>query len=49
MKSEMERLWDQGVPMIIEIKGQGFSAQSEDDPPDSLLLEQWTIQVVPKR
>lgn len=49
MKSEMERLWDQRVPMMIEIKGQSYTYHSEANPPQSLLLEQWTLQVVPKR
>ena len=49
MKTEMGRLWDQGVPVVVEIKGQSFPHNSEVDPPVSLLLEQWTLQVVPKR
>ena len=49
MKNEMEQLWDHNIPMIIEIKGQRFPYDSEASPPNSLLLEQWTLQVVPKR
>ena len=49
MKTEMKRLWDQGVPVVIEIKGRSFPHNLEAGPPDSLLLEQWTLQVIPKR
>ena len=48
MKAEMERLWDQNIPVVIEVKGQNVSS-CEASPPDSLLLEQWTLQVVPKK
>ncbi len=46
MKAEMERLWDRGIPMVIEVKGQDFPTHSQTD---SLLLEQWTLQIVPRR
>lgn len=49
MKAEMERLWDRGIPMVIEVKGQDFPTHSQTDSPESLLLEQWTLQVVPRR
>ena len=49
MKTEMERLWDHGIPMIIEVKGQRFPTHSQTDSPDSLLLEQWTLEIVPRR
>ena len=49
MKTEMERLWDQRVPVVVEIKGQCLPHNSEAEPPNSLLLEQWTLQVIPKR
>jgi len=51
MESQMQYLWSQGVPMCIEVKGQAPPpvgvASSEDLP--SVLLEQWLIQVLPKR
>ena len=51
MKSQMQYLWSQGVPMCIEVKGQTTppvgGVSSEDLP--SVLLEQWLIQVLPRR
>ena len=51
MESQMQYLWSQGVPMCIEVKGQTTPpvgvASSEDLP--SVLLEQWLIQVLPRR
>ena len=51
MESQMQYLWSQGVPMCIEVKGQATPlagvASSEDLP--SVLLEQWLIQVLPRR
>ena len=41
MRRHMETLHQQGVPLCIEVKGQGESA--------GLLLEQWTLQTSSKR
>lgn len=51
MESQMQYLWSQGVPMCIEVKGQvppPVGVASREDLP-SVLLEQWLIQVLPKR
>ena len=51
MKTEMQHLWLQGIPMNIEVKGQAIPVEGvhPHDGRCSLLLEQWTIQVLPKR
>ena len=44
MKSNMEYLWRQGLPLCIEVKGQKASFANS-----TTLLERWLVQTVAKR
>lgn len=44
MKTNMEHLWRQGIPLCIEVKGQRASSAST-----TTLLERWLIETVAKR
>ncbi|CAI8011691.1 Protein FAM214A [Geodia barretti] len=46
MQEHMEKLWCERIPMCIEVKGQATPSPNESR---SLLLEQWLIQVLPRR
>jgi hypothetical protein len=45
MQEHMEKLWCERIPMCIEVKGQATPSPNES----SVLLEQWLIQVLPRR